>query len=142
MASLFTRIIDGEIPGRFVWKDDQCVGFLTIAPLGPGHTLVVPRLEIEQWTDVEPDLLAHLVAVARSIGRAQQEQWEAPRIGLLAQGFEVAHVHLHVWPAFSPADFDLRRAESDPDPARMDADASSLRERLRAQGHGDAVPRD
>lgn len=54
MASLFTKIIDGEIPGRFVWKDDRCVAFLTIEPLTPGHALVVPREEVEVWTDLTP----------------------------------------------------------------------------------------
>ena len=50
MASIFTKIIDGELPGRFVWKDDVCVAFLTIAPVTDGHTLVVPRAEVDRWT--------------------------------------------------------------------------------------------
>ena len=133
MPTVFTRIIDGELPGRFVWADDTCVAFLTANPLTDGHTLVVSRDEIEQWTDTEPQLMSRMSEVARLIGRAQQTEWESPRVGLLAQGFEVPHVHLHVWPAFSGADFDLRNAQKNPDPSTMDAAADRIRTRLREQ---------
>ena len=72
MPTLFSKIIAGEIPGRFVWSDDRCVAFLTIEPLTPGHVLVVPREEVPVWTDVEPALMGHLTAVAQTIGRAQR----------------------------------------------------------------------
>ncbi|MEY2461819.1 MAG: hypothetical protein QOG30_3649, partial [Acidimicrobiaceae bacterium] len=72
MATLFTRIIEGELPGTFVWRDDQCVAFLSIAPLRHGHTLIVPRAEIDKWTDLEPDLAAHLMLVAQRIAKAQE----------------------------------------------------------------------
>lgn len=132
MTSIFSRIIAGQVPGRFVFSDDRCVAFLTVGPLRDGHTLVVPRDEIAQWTDVPADLWAHLSDVARTIGRAQQAEWASPRVGLLLQGFEVAHAHVHVWPAFGPDDFDLSRAQTDPDPAAMDDAARRLRTRLRA----------
>ena len=70
--SLFTRIIAGEIPGRFVWKDEHCVAFLTIAPIRPGHTLVVPREEINSWTDAPPALTAHLFQTAQEVARGIQ----------------------------------------------------------------------
>ncbi|WP_116113761.1 HIT family protein [Austwickia chelonae] len=140
MASIFSRIIAGDIPGRFVWQDPQCVAFLTIAPLTPGHTLVVPREEIAQWTDASPELFTHLSQVAQIIAQAQQQEWKSPRIGLLVQGFEVPHLHLHVWPASSAADFDIDRADHDPSPERMDDDAARLRQRLRSMGHGSQVP--
>ena len=57
MATLFTKIIDGELPGRFIWQDTRCVAFLSIAPLAYGHTLVVPRQEIDRWTDADAELL-------------------------------------------------------------------------------------
>ena len=66
MATVFTKIIDGELPGRFVWSDDRVVGFLSINPLGPGHTLVVPRVEVDQWVDADAELLAHVTAVAHA----------------------------------------------------------------------------
>ena len=136
MTTVFTRIINGEIPGRFVWDDETCVAFLTANPLTDGHTLVVTREEIEQWTDADPQVLAHVGTVARLVGRAQQAEWSSPRVGLMAQGFEVPHLHLHVWPAFSGADFDLRQAQSNPDPGTMDDAAARLRARLREQLEG------
>ena len=112
MASIFSRIIAGEIPGRFVWTDARCVAFLTAAPLTPGHTLVVSREEIPSWTEADADLIAHLSQVALAIGKAQQEEWQAPRVGLLAQGFEVPHLHWHVWPVTSPSQFSFRTADN------------------------------
>ncbi len=132
MRTIFTRIIDGHLPARFVWTDERCVAFLAAAPLRDGHTLVVPRQEAQQWTDVDADLLAHLVGVAHAIGRAQQAEWESPRVGLLCEGFEVPHAHIHVWPAWTGRDFDSRHADRDPDPAAMDDAAARLRARLRA----------
>jgi histidine triad (HIT) family protein len=58
MATLFTKIIDGDIPGRFVWRDERAVAFLTIAPITTGHVLVVPIVEVDHWVDLEPDLAA------------------------------------------------------------------------------------
>ena len=70
MTTVFTRIINGEIPGTFVWRDDRCVAFMSINPLARGHVLVVPIEEIDHWIDADPELCAHLFAVAHEIGRA------------------------------------------------------------------------
>ena len=140
MPTLFTRIINGEIPGRFVWTDDDVVAFLSIGPLSDGHTLVVPRGEINKWTDAPPELMQKLTAVAQAIGQAQVQAFGSERAGLTIAGFEVDHLHLHVWPANSLEDFDFSRAEANPDPERMDASADKLRAALRAAGHGDNVP--
>lgn len=136
MATVFTRIINGELPARFVWADETCVAFLTANPITPGHSLVVSRAESPQWTQTDPLVLARMSEVARLIGRAQQAEWECPRIGLLAQGYEVPHVHLHVWPTFSGGDFDLGRAQRHPDPSMMDDAAARIRARLREQLDG------
>ena len=98
MTTLFTKIIDGAIPGRFVWADDLVVAFLTIEPITDGHTLVVPRAEIEQLTDAPDDLLAHLISVTKTIGLAQRAAWGAPRAAVLVAGFEIPHLHVHVVP--------------------------------------------
>jgi histidine triad (HIT) family protein len=135
VSTLFSRIIKGEIPGRFVWRDERCVAFLTIAPLRPGHTLVVPRSEVDEWTNVDDDLLTHLVAVAKHIGAAQKAAFDAPRAGLIIAGFEVPHLHVHVFPAWSVDDFDFGNAEPNPDPAELDAAADTLRQALRETGH-------
>jgi histidine triad (HIT) family protein len=107
MASIFSRIIGGEIPGRFVWRDDQAVAFLDVRPLSPGHTLVVPITEVDQWTDLEPELAAHLVGISHAVGVAQRGVFAPERIGLVIAGFEVPHVHVHVFPAASMAVFDF-----------------------------------
>ncbi len=142
MSTLFTRIIDGEIPGRFVWKDDEVVAFLTIAPLTQGHTLVVPREEVDSWTHASPELLAKVMDVAQSIGKVQEKLFDAKRVGVLMEGFEVEHLHVHVWPAYSTADFEVHNVDHNPDPAIMDATAVKLRAALRSAGHGDAIPAD
>ncbi|MFV0425704.1 MAG: HIT family protein [Beutenbergiaceae bacterium] len=126
MATLFTRIINGEIGGRFIWSDEVCVAFLTIEPVRPGHTLVVPRVEVDHWVDLEASTAAHCFDVAQVIGRAQRQAFNPQRIGLQIQGFEVPHAHLHVWPSLSPADFDLSLAAPATDDA-LDEAAALLR---------------
>jgi diadenosine tetraphosphate (Ap4A) HIT family hydrolase len=140
MPSVFSQIIAGELPARFVWHDDVVAAFLTIAPLRPGHTLVVPRHEVAEWTDADGPLLARCVAVAQAIGQAAKRAWGAPRAGLVVAGFEVDHLHLHVFPTWGEADFDFTRADRDPDPAAMDEAADRLRTALRELGHGEHVP--
>jgi histidine triad (HIT) family protein len=140
MVTLFTKIINGELPGRFVWRDELAVGFLSINPMGPGHTLVVPRAEVDQWVDADDELLTHLHRVGRRIAVAARAVWSPPRIAYVIAGFEVPHLHLHVYPAWRLEDFDFRGAQADPDAAELDKNAESLRAALRAAGHGDQVP--
>jgi histidine triad (HIT) family protein len=139
MATLFTKIIEGEIPGRFVWRDDRAVAFLTIAPITHGHTLVVPIEEVDHWLDLSPDLAAHLTEVARQVGLAQMQAFSARRVGLIVAGLEVPHCHLHVLPIAAEADLSFARADHNPDPARLDAAADSLRTALRDIGHAAEV---
>jgi histidine triad (HIT) family protein len=134
MPSIFSRIIAGELPGRFVWKDDRAVAFLSIAPMMPGHTLVVPRDEIDHWIDLEPPLAGHLFTVAQAIGRAQQDEWQPRRIGMLIVGEEVPHTHLHVVPINHPDELSFAHVDRSPDPAVLDDTATRIRARLRAQG--------
>lgn len=140
MASVFSAIIAGEIPGRFVWEDDEFVGFLTIAPVTPGHTLVVPRQEIDQWQDVDPDTFGRLNAVAQKIGRAVRGAFDAPRAGLLIAGLEVPHLHMHVFPAFTMGNFDISGADPNPDPDSLDEAQTKIKQELRELGYGANVP--
>ncbi len=140
MATIFTRIIDGEIPGRFVWKDDQCVAFLSADPLSVGHTLVVPRQEVDHWLDLDPELASHLMLVSQRVGQAQREVFRPRRVGQMIQGFEVPHCHVHVWPVSSIEDFDFANADHNPDQAAMDQAAERIREGLRSAGHDQHVP--
>src|SRR6478672_4700778 len=135
MATLFTRIIDGEIPGRFVWTDDTCVAFSTIAPIAPGHTLVVPRAEVDHWIDLDDDVAAHLMVVARAIGAAQMDAFRPARIGMIIAGMEVPHTHLHVIPIETEADLDFRRADGSASAEALDDAADRLRAALVARGH-------
>ena len=135
MASIFTMIINGDIPGRFVWRDDRVVAFLTIAPLRPGHTLVVPREEIEHWVDLEPDLLAHLTSVSQAIGKAIDEAFHPTKVGMMIAGLEVPHVHLHVVPIDTVHDLDFANANTDPSPESLDAAATQIRASLRSLGY-------
>ena len=139
MATIFTRIIDGELPGRFVWKDDVAVAFLDIGPIRVGHTLVVPRAEVDHWIDLEPEVAAHLMRVARAIGSAMTDAYDTPRVGLVIAGLEVPHTHLHVIPMHSMADLDFRNADRDADPGELDAAAERLRAALRADGHDEVA---
>jgi diadenosine tetraphosphate (Ap4A) HIT family hydrolase len=135
---VFTHIIEGRIPGTFVWKDDRCVAFMTINPIADGHVLVVPRDEIDHWVDCSPDLSAHLFAVAHEIGRAQMDAFACERIGLIVAGYEVPHTHLHVIPTSSMADLSFANAASTVEREALEAAAARIRAALRAAGRVEA----
>ncbi|BBZ68831.1 MAG: HIT family protein [Mycolicibacterium insubricum] len=133
MATIFTRIINGELPGRFVYEDDEFVAFLTIEPMTQGHTLVVPRAEIDQWQDIDPGVNARLMAVAQKIGRAVVTAFGAPRAGLLIAGLEVPHLHVHVFPAYALTDFGFAGVDRNPSPASLDDAQARIKAALAAQ---------
>jgi histidine triad (HIT) family protein len=136
MTTIFTRIIDGELPGRFVWRDDECVAFLSIAPLRPGHTLVVPRAEVDHWLDLPTTLTQHLMGVAHEIGLAQMDAFEPARVGLIIAGLEVPHTHVHVVPIEAERDLNFANADIAAPGDALDAAATELRAALRARGAG------
>lgn len=138
MPSVFTRIFKKELPARFVYEDDRCGAFLSIAPLRPGHTLVVPKLEIDHWIDLEADLNAHLMTVAQQIGRAQMLAFAPTRIGLMIAGLEVPHVHVHVVPIEGVHDLDFANADHHASAAAMDDAAARLRQALAQLAPGPA----
>ena len=134
MATVFTRIIQGELPARFVWRDQRCVAFLSIAPLRPGHVLVVPIAEVDHWVDLDPELWGHLAEVARVLGGALQQEFAPRKVGLMLAGLEVEHVHVHLVPIRAERDLDFARADQNPDPAALDQVAERIRGALRARG--------
>ncbi len=136
MTTVFSKIIAGELPGRFVYRDETVAAFLTIEPIAYGHTLVVPVEEIDRWTDVPADLWLHLNEVAQQVGKAVVDGFGAPRAGYLIAGFEVPHTHIHVFPAADMSGYNLSNimGMDDTDPAQMDAAAEKIRAGLRAQG--------
>jgi len=130
MATLFTKIINREIPGRFVYEDDLCVAFLTIEPLSPGHVLVVPRAEVDHWVDLEAATLSHLMSVAQRIGRAIERIYEPTKVGLMIAGLEVPHVHIHVTQMNNVNDLDFARANRSATDTELDESAGALQAAL------------
>jgi diadenosine tetraphosphate (Ap4A) HIT family hydrolase len=129
MASIFTRIMQGEIPGHFVHEDEQCVVIMTIQPMKPGHVLVIPREEVDHWDDLPEPLYQHLMAVSRRMAKAIKRAFPCRRVGMLVVGLEVPHVHIHLTPLDEMSDIqvvDLPMA----DPADLAAAAETLRAAL------------
>jgi diadenosine tetraphosphate (Ap4A) HIT family hydrolase len=130
MATVFTRIISGELPGRFVYEDDDIVAFLTIAPMTQGHTLVVPRAEVDQWQDIDPAVLGRVMEVSQLIGKAVVKAFGAERAGVIIAGLEVPHLHVHVFPAYNLADFGFANVDTNPSPQSLDEAQTKIKEAL------------
>ena len=124
MSSIFSKIINEDL-GHFVYSDELCVAFMDIRPAAVGHTLVVPRVEVDEWTDLDPEIASHLMQVAQKIGQAQKKTFGSDRAGLMIAGFEVAHCHLHVIPINSMKDFELGAAEASNEELAKQAQALS-----------------
>lgn len=125
VKTIFTKIIDGDIPGTFVHRDEHCVVFMSINPMAPGHALVVPIEEVDHWVDCSPELAAHLFDVTRRIAKAQEQAFDCERIGVIIAGYEVPHTHIHVVPTndMSELSFANAAASVDRDDLQSWADA-------------------
>jgi diadenosine tetraphosphate (Ap4A) HIT family hydrolase len=130
MTTIFSRIIAGEIPGTFVYRDDRCVAFMSINPLARGHVLVVPIEEIDHWIDASPDLAAHLFSVSHRIGRAQKQAFDCERVGVIIAGYEVPHAHIHVIPTDHMGQLSFENAATSVDPNELEAAAAAIRAEL------------
>jgi diadenosine tetraphosphate (Ap4A) HIT family hydrolase len=130
MASVFTKIINGDIPGRFVYEDDEVVAFLTIAPITHGHTLVVPRAEIDQWQDVDAPAFNKVMGVSQLIGKAVCKAFDVERAGVIIAGLEVPHLHVHVFPAHNLSDFGFANADQNPSQESLDEAQTKIKEAL------------
>ncbi len=139
MPTIFTRIIDGDIPGTFVWRDDRCVAFMSINPMAYGHTLVVPIDEVDHWVDASPELAAHLFEVTRNISLAQATAFRPERVGVIIAGYEVPHTHIHVIPTNDMAELSFANAAPSVDRADLDSAAEAIRTALVAAGHAEHV---
>lgn len=134
MTTVFTRIIDGEIPGTFVWRDEHCVAFMSINPMASGHTLVVPIEEVDHWVDASPELAAHLFEVTRVIGVAQRDAFGCERVGVILAGYEVPHTHIHVVPTNEMRELSFANAAAHVERDDLDRAAAAIRARLREMG--------
>lgn len=130
MPTVFTKIINGELPGRFVYEDDDVVAFLTIHPMTQGHTLVVPRAEIDHWQDVEAEVLNKVMAVAQLIGKAVCNAFGASRAGVIIAGLEVPHLHVHVFPAYNLTDFGFAHVDRNPSQRSLDEAQAKIKDAL------------
>lgn len=113
MATVFTRIIEGEFPAAFVWQDESCAAFMAKDALRPGHVLVVPREEVDYWADASDEVLDHLRGVARKLAAAITRAYGCARVAVLIVGLEVPHLHIHLVPVDSVHDVDFSRVRPD-----------------------------
>ena len=126
MSTVFTKIITGDLPGHFVYRDDRVVVFLSINPIRPGHALVVPVEEVSHWVDLPEDLCAHLMKVAQRVARAQMQILKPERVGMIIAGFEVPHTHLHVVPVDHEGQLSFSHAAHSVDHAELAKIAEAL----------------
>lgn len=96
--SIFTKIIKGEIPSHKVYEDDKVIAFLDIQPYTEGHTLVVPKVQIDHLWDLNDELYRHLMLVVKRVADRQREVFNPERVGVVLEGFAVPHAHVHVFP--------------------------------------------
>ena len=137
MASIFTQIINKQIPGHFVWEDDLCIAIMTIMPIREGHCMVIPKQEVDHWDDVPEDTARHLMSVCQKVAKAVKAVVPCRRIGLSIIGIEVPHTHIHLMPMDTTADMDFKNArETDQD--ALAATASRIREVLKERGYSEA----
>jgi histidine triad (HIT) family protein len=109
MASIFTRIIEREIPSYTIAENDRFYAFLDIFPMREGHTLVVPKQETDRFFDLDEDTLAAMMVFARPIALAIEKSFPCNRCGISVVGLEVPHAHLHLVPIDSPDDLNFTR---------------------------------
>lgn len=126
MPTLFTRIIEGEIPSYKVAENEEFYAFLDINPLQPGHTLVVPRQEVDYLFDLEDDLLGRMMSFAKGVAGQIRQVTGCRKVAVLVLGLEVNHAHIHLVPINSEGDIDLKKKLQLP-AEEMERIASSLR---------------
>jgi diadenosine tetraphosphate (Ap4A) HIT family hydrolase len=126
MTTIFTKIYKGEIPGEVIYDDKDVFAILSIEPHNPGHVLVIPHLEIANWEDIPGPLWAHITKVAQQVAQAIKKLYNPPKIALSVVGFEVPHVHVHVFSIFHIADIDHTKA-SKTTPEKLSVEANRIR---------------
>lgn len=125
--SVFTKIIKGDIPAHKIYEDDQVIAFLDIRPIRPGHTLVVPKVQVEQFTELDSADYSYLMAVSQLIAQKIQEVTKCWRVCLRIEGFDVAHTHVHLVPCDNENDsYNSGRMDKEPDHAALAEMAKKL----------------
>ena len=114
IASLFTRIVKGEIPCHKILENEKYLAFLDIRPINPGHTLVITKKEIDYIFDVEDELLSGLMVFAKQVAKMIQKEVPCKKVGIMVAGLEVPHVHIHLVPIFDVHDLNFAKAQPTP----------------------------
>ncbi len=130
MATLFTRIINGEIPCYKIAEDENYFAFLDISPLAKGHTLVVPKAEVDYIFDINDQSLAGLTVFAKKVAKAIEAAVPCKRIGVAVIGLEVPHAHIHLIPLNAIHDIDFSRPKLQLPKEEMEALAASIRSKF------------
>ena len=130
MASIFTRIINREIPGYIIAEDDRYIAFLDISPLVLGHTLVIPKQEVDYIFNLEDDSLAGLMVFAKKVAKAVEKAVPCRRIGVSVIGLEVPHTHVHIVPMNTADDVNFTRAKLSPSKEALAEVAEKIRKHL------------
>lgn len=132
MASIFTRIINREIPGHIVAEDDRFIAFLDIMPLVMGHTLVVPKKEMDYIFDLDDDTLAGLHLFAKRVAVAVKKSVPCQRIGVAVIGLEVPHVHVHLVPMNTMSDINFSKPKLQPTKEELSQVAEKIKKAFSA----------
>jgi histidine triad (HIT) family protein len=130
MASVFSRIVKGEIPSYKIAESENCFAFLDISPLVKGHTLVIPKKEVDYLFDLDDELLAELHLFAKKIAIATGKAIPCKRVGVVVLGLEVPHAHIHLIPLHSEADINFSRPKLKLDKEEMEQIAGQIRSAL------------
>ena len=130
MASIFSKIINREIPGYIVAEDDRFIAFLDIMPLVIGHTLVVPKTEVDYIFDVDDDSLGALILFAKKVAKGVRKAVPCKRIGVSVIGLEVPHAHVHLVPMNSADDLNFTRPKLKPSAEELTKTAEAIRKNL------------
>ncbi len=131
MASIFTRIINGEIPCYRIAEDDRFIAFLDVRPLKPGHTLVVPKNEVDYIFDLDEATLAGMMLFAQKVAKAMKEVIECKRIGVAVIGLEVPHAHIHLVPLTRETDLLFTNPRLSLSPEEYESMAKSISDHIR-----------
>lgn len=134
-TNVFARIASHEESAHIVWEDDSVVAFLDSHPHTVGHTLVIPRANVDKWTDLDEVTAAHVFISAQRIGRVLIDIYGAQRAGLLIAGYHVTHAHLHVFPSNGLEDFDFTRLPPEADGADLIRESARIRTALSHAGN-------
>ncbi len=110
MASVFTKIINGELSSYKIHEDELTFSFLALDQVNLGHVLVIPKQEVNHWFDTETEAFVRVQLNSQRIAKAIKKSTDCPRVGIMVAGFEVPHYHVHLIPAWSIPDLDFKKA--------------------------------